>query len=614
MTNFKNIKIIKRKVKKKTKHLRNHFLKIIADEVEKRLPKEQLGFFDDRFYDNKEDNEPGIAGKQDEIEKTDEIMDLPLTGVDIPLDMLDSLLEDGVSEEKIETDPSEITIVEISYKRSPELERRYSRRYEIMDVPEEAEVSFTYNDIATKAPVKIKYLNRKCELHFKEDSKKTVFVDPFEGAKKLTVLLERPNIYLKFIDDSEIIPCKIIAILDEKYSKIFEKFDDSIHRKIGNVLIFSKLTHAQQEFVMGKAEKLLNSTDDDSETFVPITGRTALRSSFEICKNGLSIGKRMIIERLFDEYELIHEQKSREDILTQIAYALNIDTDSREHKVLNYDEIISIFRKHIYGMDELIESIAEYILAYQYGGKSGFAILLVGNPGVGKSSVCESIAELFSCPLAFIDCSSTNYLGLNGTTKSYTAAEPGKIAKGLYNYGTTNLVMQLDEIEKLVKDRDGDAFHALIKPLGPQKCLEDKFLNYNIDVHATMFVATANHIENIPDYILDRFGNNVFYMNDYNENDKAEIGKRYLVPKLMKESGVREDDLAFSDEALQLVAKEYCDDHGARKMESYIRELVRKAIKLWSIGESTKPLMIDEEFVKNHLKNPKNTSNKIGFI
>ena len=265
-------------------------------------------------------------------------------------------------------------------------------------------------------------------------------------------------------------------------------------------------------------------------------------------------------------------------------------------------------------MDELVESIAEYILAYQYGGKGDFAILLVGNPGVGKTCVCEAIAKIFDCPLAFIDCSGTNYLALNGTTKNYTAAEPGKMAKGFYTYGTTDLVMQLDEVDKLVSDRDGEAANALIKPLGPQKTVEDKFLDFDIDVCATKFVATANQIDKIPHYLLDRFGNNIFFIEDYNANQKAEIGKRYLAPKLMQEYRVKEEDLAFSDEALQLVAKEFCDDHGARKMESYIRELIRKAIKLWSIGESTKPLTIDEEFVKNHLKNTKNTSNKVGFI
>ena len=93
---FDKINTIKRKIKKQNRCLHNHLLKVVANEVEKRLPKEQLGFFDERFYDDKEDNEPGIAGKQDEI------MDLPLTATDIPLDMLDSILEDDDPEERIE--------------------------------------------------------------------------------------------------------------------------------------------------------------------------------------------------------------------------------------------------------------------------------------------------------------------------------------------------------------------------------------------------------------------------------------------------------------------------------------------------------------------------------
>ena len=609
MTNFKNIKIIKRKVKKKTKHLRNHFLKIIADEVEKRLPKEQLGFFDDRFYDDKEDNEPGIAGKQDEI------MDLPLTATDIPLDMLDSILEDDDPEERIENDPSKITVVEINYKRSPELERRYSRRYEIMDIPEEAEVAISYDDIAAKAPLKIKFMDQKCKLHFKEGSKTTVLVDPFEGAKKLTVLLERPNVHLKFIGDSEIIPCKIIAIVDEKHAVLFEKFD-FIHRKICNIQTFSKLTPSQKQFVFETFNKRNVERNVRADRFEPITNRLALKSSFEICKHGLPEKTREKISDLFEEFEATHEAKMKEDTMLQIAYALNIKTDGNEHEKRTYEEILEIFNRHVYGMSELIENIIDYILSYQYtNAKHGFAILLVGSPGVGKTSVCEAIAEVL-CPLVNCDCAGANYVAMNGAVKNYTAASPGRLARSLFEAGTTDVLMRLDELDKLVSDKDGDAFSALLKPLGPQKVLHDDFLDFDLDVSATKFIATANDITKIPKYILNRFSNGIFYISDYTAEDKVQIAQHHILPKLFAEFGIDASELTFTHEALEFIAQDYCSDHGAREMEGNLQSLIQKSIKHWTLGTALKPLIIDREFVVKNLKKQTSFSEerKIGFI
>ena len=612
---LKKTKKFKRKIKKQTKRLRNHFIKVIADEVEKRLPKEQFGFFDDRFYDDKEDNEPGIAGKQDEIEKTDEIMDLPLTGMDIPLNMIDSLLEDGVSEEKIETDPSEITIVEINYKRSPELERRYSRRYEIMDVPEEAEVALSYDDIAAKAPLKIKFMNQKCKLHFKEGSKTAVLVEPYEGTKKLTVLLERPNVHLKFIDDSDIIPCKIIAILDEKHEALFEQFD-FIYRKISHVQSFSKLTSSQQQFVFETFNKRNAERKMKDDRFEPITNRLALKSSFDICKEGLPVKTREKLSDLFEEFESTHEAKMKEDTMLQIAYALNIKTDGSVHKKRTYEEIIDIFHRHVYGMDELIENIIDYILSYQYtNAKHGFAILLVGSPGVGKTSVCEAIAEVL-CPLVNCDCAGANYVAMNGAVKNYTAASPGRLARSLFEAGTTDVIMRLDELDKLVSDKDGDAFSALLKPLGPQKVLHDEFLDFDLDVSATKFIATANDITKIPKYILNRFSNSIFYIPDYTAEDKAQIAEHHIVPKLLDQFGIDASELSFTPDALEFVAQKYCSDYGAREMEGNLQSLIRKVIKHWTLSTATKPLTVDKEFVAANLKGNKSAGKQrgIGFI
>ena len=559
-----------------------------------------------------------ITLDKDEIERLNEVVDLPVRGTSIDeISMgleLDPLMD--VSEEKIETDSSEIKVVEINYKRSLELERRYNRRYEIMDVPEEAVVALSYDDIAVKAPLKIKFMNQKCELQFKEGSKTAVLVEPYEGTKKLTVLLERPNVHLKFIDDSDIIPCKMIAILDEKHEALFEQFD-FIYRKISHVQSFSKLSSSQQQFVFETFNKRNAERKMKADRFEPITNRLALKCSFDIFKDGLPERTREKLSDLFEEFESTHEAKMEEDTMLQIAYALNIKTDGSVHKKRTYEEIIDIFHRHVYGMDELIENIVEYILSYQYtNAKNGFAILLIGSPGVGKTSVCEDIAEVLDCPLVNCDCAGANYIAMNGAVKNYTAASPGRIARSIYEAGTTDVLLRLDEVDKLVSDKDGDAFSALLKPLGPQKVLHDEFLDFDLDVSVSKFVATANDITKIPKYILNRFSNGIFYMSDYTVEDKVQIAQHHIVPKLFPEFGIDASEVSFTHEALEFIAQDYCSDHGAREMEGNVRTLIRKAIKHWTLGTALKPLIIDREFVVKNLKKQTRFSEerKIGFV
>lgn len=115
-------------------------------------------------------------------------------------------------------------------------------------------------------------------------------------------------------------------------------------------------------------------------------------------------------------------------------------------------------------------------------------------------------------------------------------------------------------------------------------------------------ICTANDIDSIPGYIINRFGNNVFRLPDYNAEDKTEIALRYIIPAKLLEFGISEDDLSFSPDAVHYIAEYYCDDAGARKIGGYIETLFRKAIRGWCTGKEQKPLRIDAEYVKSHLK------------
>lgn len=294
--------------------------------------------------------------------------------------------------------------------------------------------------------------------------------------------------------------------------------------------------------------------------------------------------------------------ETKADIVTQLSYALCIDTDACQHRQKTYDEIMEIFNKYVYGMEALKERIAEYILAMQYSGANYFCILLVGSPGVGKTSVCEAISEILDCDLAHVDCSGVDSVGLCGLVKSYGGAQPSKISNVLIGKGKADLLLRLDEIDKLVKDKNGDAFSALIKPFGQQRVFHDEYLDGDIDMSNTKIICTANDISKIPGYILNRFGDNVFYIPDYDTKDKAEIAKHYIIARKLMEYRIKEDELIFSDEAIWEIAANYCVDSGAREITAYVESMIRKAIKGWSRGTDPKPLLVDVEYVKRNLR------------
>ena len=436
--------------------------------------------------------------------------------------------------------------------------------------------------------------------------------------EEVVVLFARPDVYYRTKNEPREYPCKCRAVLDDVTLDLFAKYKKE-EELVEAVKIFNRLTPKQQAYIRNQSSKppvkeLDTNTEDD--VFTPIQDQGSLEMMYKICRDTYSAETRARIDTLFAKLHTHHfSGETKADIVTQLSYALCIDTDALQHRHKTYDEIMKIFDKYVYGMKALKERIAEYILAMQYSGANYFCILLVGSPGVGKTSVCEAISEILDCDLAHVDCSGVDSVGLCGLVKSYGGAQPSKISNVLLEKGKADLLLRLDEIDKLVKDKNGDAFSALIKPFGPQRVFHDEYLDGDIDMSNTKIICTANDISKIPGYILNRFGDNVFYIPDYDTKDKAEIAKHYIISRKMEEYKIKEDELIFSNEAIEEIAANYCFDSGAREITAYVESLIRKAIKGWSRGTDPKPLLIDVEYVKRNLRRNDNGRSRkhIGF-
>jgi ATP-dependent Lon protease len=231
----------------------------------------------------------------------------------------------------------------------------------------------------------------------------------------------------------------------------------------------------------------------------------------------------------------------------------------------------------------------------------GPILLFVGPPGVGKTSIAKSIARSLGRKYVRIALGGArDEADIRGHRRTYVGAMPGRIIQALKQAKTRNPVILLDEVDKLGVSYQGDPSSALLEVLDPAQNHEftDHYLGVPFDLSEVLFVATANYAQNIPAPLYDRM--EAVEFRGYTEMEKKEIALRYLLPRQLQDSGLREGELEVSDAALQAVITEYTREAGVRQLEREIGKLTRKAARRIASGNST-AVKVDLEEVKEFL-------------
>ena len=232
-----------------------------------------------------------------------------------------------------------------------------------------------------------------------------------------------------------------------------------------------------------------------------------------------------------------------------------------------------------FGLEKVKERILEFIAVRQMNPEAkGRIICLVGPPGVGKTSIAISVASALNRKLARLSLGGVrDEADIRGHRRTYIGAMPGRIVNAISQSGSMNPLLLLDEIDKMGSDYRGDPASAMLEVLdGEQNCaFRDHFLEIPLDLSRVLFITTANTTSTIPRPLLDRM--EVIELTSYTDEEKLEIAKRYLLPKQMKEHGVKKSALRASDEALRAVITGYTRESGVRTLERMMGKLCRKA-------------------------------------
>jgi ATP-dependent Lon protease len=343
----------------------------------------------------------------------------------------------------------------------------------------------------------------------------------------------------------------------------------------------------------------LGETDARSEEIAE------LRKGIESAKMPPNVEKEAL--KQLGRLEQMHPDAAEAGMLrTFLDWMVEIPWGKATKDSLEINRASQILNEDHYFLEKVKERILEFLAVRKLKKKmKGPILCFVGPPGVGKTSLGKSIARAMGRKFVRISLGGVrDEAEIRGHRRTYVGALPGRIIQGLKQAGSNNPVFMLDELDKLGSDFRGDPSSALLEVLDPEQnnSFSDHYINLPFDLSNVMFIATANQMDTIPGPLRDRM--EVISLAGYTEEEKLGIAKRYLVPRQLKENGITEEIVTFSDEALRTIISKYTREAGLRNLEREIGTVCRKVARKVAEG-AEKNFTINAQNVPKFLGPPK---------
>ncbi|MFD9733797.1 endopeptidase La [Umezawaea sp. NPDC059074] len=270
------------------------------------------------------------------------------------------------------------------------------------------------------------------------------------------------------------------------------------------------------------------------------------------------------------------------------------------------------------GLDDVKERITEYLAVRRRrtdrgmgvvgGRRSGAVLALVGPPGVGKTSLGESVARAMGRKFVRVALGGVrDEAEIRGHRRTYVGALPGRIVRAITEAGTMNPVVLLDEIDKVGSDYRGDPTAALLEVLDPAQnhTFRDHYLEVDLDLSDVVFLATANVLDTIPAPLLDRM--ELVQLDGYTEDEKVTIARDHLLPRQLEKAGLTPEEVTISEDSLRKLAGEYTREAGVRQLERGLARILRKVTAKVAMDEDILPVGVDVPDLRGYLGKPKHT-------
>jgi ATP-dependent Lon protease len=292
-----------------------------------------------------------------------------------------------------------------------------------------------------------------------------------------------------------------------------------------------------------------------------------------------------------------------------VEWILALPWEKRTKDVLDLNYTKEVLDKYHFGLEDIKNRILEYVSIMKLKVEKGEGddvlrapiLCFVGLVGTGKTTIAKSIAESMGRNFARIPFGGMgDPLDLRGQSKMHPEAEPGKIIKALRDTGAKNSVILLDEIDRVTAEGRASIMGVLVELLDPEqnKSFVDHYIDYPVDLSEILFVATANNTNNLATAVLDRL--EPIQMPSYTDEEKIAIGKKYMLPKIIKQSGISPDAIVIEDEVWSSVVRPLGFDAGMRTLQRTVQGLVRKVAKLIVEGKATQ-VTVNPQNVKEFL-------------